>query len=378
MMLEWCGACVGTGTSTRVETDVKLLVTGGSGFIGAYFHRDLTAAGHEVVNLDLVAPSGPVADAPYVKGDVRDGALVEHTLREHNCDGVVHLAAAHHDFGIPHDTYFSVNEHGSKVVCDAMDAAGVKTCVFYSTVATYGDAPTPHHEEAATRPNSPYGASKLAGEAVFRAWTEQPSSGGDERRALIIRPTVTFGVDNFANMYSLIRQIHGGKYLQFGAADNIKSLSYVENIVQATLFLLDKPGQPAFDIYNYIDKPDFTSGEIARTIYDALGKKPPAFRPPYWFGRLAALPFDLVIALTGKNLPISGARFEKLFKTETKFEADKLLDAGFVPPVTLREGITRMAQWYAKEGKDQAAEWRLPPDEPVLSPAHQHAAAHAV
>ena len=73
-------------------------------------------------------------------------------------------------------------------------------------------------------------------------------------------------------MYSLIRQIHSGKYFRFGPGSNIKSLSYVENIVDATLFLKGlqdkKPNREIehFEIFNYIDKPDLTSTEISDTV----------------------------------------------------------------------------------------------------------------
>jgi len=346
---------------------MKILITGGSGFIAEYFHLELRARGHDIVTLDLIPPTPgtPAAESDYIRGDIRDPAALDRAMD--GCDMVVHLAAAHHDFGIEHDTYYDINERGSQIVCDAMDRAGIASLVFYSTVATYGDAPPPHHEDAPTRPNTPYGGSKLKGEAVFRGWTER---GGD-RRALIIRPTVTFGVHNFANMYSLIRQIDSGKYLRFGAGTNIKSLSYVENIVDATLFLLGmnetRPNRDIaeFEVFNYIDKPDLTSTQISDTVSECLGKKP-APAVPYWLGMLMGLPFDLVIAVTGKNLPISTARIKKLFKTQTKFEADKLLDAGYTPKVPLKEGIRRMVAWYMESGKHEDAQWRLPPAVPVM------------
>lgn len=346
---------------------MKILITGGSGFIGAYFHRDLRALGQtDLVNLDLVEPEGLAAQAAYVKGDIRDPKALDRAMA--GVDLVINLAAAHHDFGIAHDTYYSVNEHGSERVCEAMDRAGIKRAVFYSTVATYGTAPTPHHEDAPTAPESPYGGSKLKGEAVFRRWTEQ----GDGRRALVIRPTVTFGPENFANMYSLIRQIDSGKYLRFGAGTNIKSLSYVENIVDATLFLLgmkdQKPNRAIapFEIFNFIDKPDMTSTQISDTVSKCLGKKP-APCVPYAVGMLLGIPFDVVIGLTGKNLPISRARIRKLYKTETKFEADKILSTGFKPTIPLAEGIDRMVKWYQAGGKDRDATWHIPPAEPVMS-----------
>lgn len=346
---------------------MKILITGGSGFIGSYFHRDLDALGHELVTLDLIDPTPGTepAKSAFIKGDIRDPKALDKAMQ--GVDMVVNLAAAHHDFGIEHDTYYSVNEHGSQMVCDAMDRAGVKQVVFYSTVATFGDAPPPHTEESPTAPNSPYGGSKLKGEEVFKKWVGQ----GEGRRALVIRPTVTFGVHNFANMYSLIRQIDSGKYFRFGAGTNIKSLSYVENIVHATLFLLglneDKPNREigVFEIFNYIDKPDLTSTEISDTVSACLGKKP-AVAMPYWLGMLFGLPFDVVIKLTGKNLPISTARVKKMFKTQTKFESAKLLGVGYQPKVPLKDGIDRMVQWYAQSGKNENAEWHQPPAEPVM------------
>ena len=216
---------------------MKYCVTGGSGFIGSYVCETLRARGDEIVILDLVDPPAINVHDRFVKGDVRDPAACRAAVE--GCDRIIHLAAAHHDFGIAEKTYFDVNEGAAHVLCDAADTAGVPSISFYSTVALYGDAPGRLHEETVPQPNSPYGASKLAGEKVLKAWTER---GGD-RTSLVIRPTVTFGPRNFANVYSLIRQIHGKKYVTVGKATNIKSLSYVENIIGATFFLLEKSGR---------------------------------------------------------------------------------------------------------------------------------------
>lgn len=341
---------------------MKILVTGGSGFIGSYFVERLSAEGHELVVLDLIDPPGWYPEVAYFKGDIRDPNAVRRAMA--GCERVIHLAAAHHDFGIEHDTYYAVNEFGTKVMCDVMDGLGVRDITFYSTVAVYGDAPEPHHEHSPTAPNSPYGGSKLKGEGVLKAWTDK----GQGRRALVIRPTVTFGVRNFANMYSLIRQVASGRYLEFGPGENIKSLSYVENIVDATLFLLAKPAGELgpFEVFNYIDKPDLTSRQITHAVYLSLGKPEPKFTLPMWVGLLLALPFDIVIALTGKNLPISSARLKKLYEVQTKFEADKLAKAGYTPKVPLTDGIDKMVKWYQSEGKGLTAEWHQPPKDVVM------------
>jgi nucleoside-diphosphate-sugar epimerase len=333
---------------------MNILITGGSGFIGRFFAEQLSAAGHRLVNLDLVAPAAPGIFVRDLRGDVRDPAAVRDAID--GCDAVLHLAAAHHDFGIERETYFAVNEGAATVLCRAMDDAGITKACFFSSCAVYGDAPEPRHEDGPTAPNSHYGASKLAGEQVFRAW-----SGRGDRRTLVIRPTITFGPRNFANMYSLIRQIDTGRYLNVGRGTNIKSLSYVENTVDAALMLWAREDRPAFDVYNYIDKPDLTSRQIAESIYRALGRPAPGFSVPAPLALMLGLPFDAVIALTGKNLPVSTARIRKLAIAQTRFEADKLSAAGFVPRVTLEQGIARMVQWYVREGRAQQPVWHIPP-----------------
>jgi nucleoside-diphosphate-sugar epimerase len=335
---------------------VKILITGGAGFIGRYFAELLERRGVAFDMLDLVKPEFPVpAGTRTLVGDVRDAAAVREALK--GCDRVLHLAAAHHDFGIAHDTYFDVNENGARVLCAEMDRAGISDVCFFSSVAVYGEGPEPHTEDAPKDPRLPYGASKLAAEKVFEQW----AATGGGRKCLIVRPTITFGPRNFANMYSLIRQIDSGKFARVGKGENVKSLSYVENIVGAALYLWERPGRAPLEVYNYVEKPDLSSAAIAGQIYTSLGKKPWPIAVPMWVALLGALPFDVVIKLTGKNLPVSSMRIKKLFAMQTQFPADRLLAAGWKSPVSLNDGLDRMTKWYLAEGKGKPAVWRTPP-----------------
>ncbi len=314
----------------------KILITGGSGFIGGHFHN---AIPHDkIVNLDLLAPAFDHS-TQFFQGDIREAADVEKALQNVPVTTILSLAAKHHDFGIGHDEYFDTNEDGTKIICAAATRHNIKEIIFYSSVAVYGLRAEVSSEAMEPLPDSPYGASKLAGEKVLEQW----AAGDPTRKVLIIRPTVVFGPKNMANMRSLIRQIDSGLYFHLGKGDNIKSIAYVENLVKATLFLKDRM-KPGVSIYNYADEPQLTSREISNAIADALKKKI-RLTVPKSLGILMGLPFDLLIKVTGKNLPISSARIRKL-GTQTHHSAQKLFSEGFVPTYTTRDGLRKMVDWY--------------------------------
>lgn len=327
---------------------MRVLITGGGGFVGSYFVRKLIADGQTPVVFDLYPPSGKLDDVvEYIVGDIRDHQQMVDACK--GCDRVLHLAAAHHDFGISDATFQSVNVEGAKTLCDAMNEVGITKLCFYSSVAVFGDAEEPKSEETKPLPNNPYGLNKLAAEHVFKAWADDKLG----RKCLVIRPTVTFGPGNYANMFSLIKQIDSGFYFHVGGS-NLKSLSYVENLVSATLCMWKQmeASDKCFEFYNYVCKPDLTSREIAECIAEALGKKMLPFSVPFWLARIGALPFDVVSWATGRNLPISTARLRKLAVDQTKFESQKIRDQGYEQERSLTDGIRQMVDWYEQEGKE--------------------------
>ena len=321
----------------------RVLITGGTGFVGSKFFDLLRNRGLEIVRFDLLPPSD---NTKFVKGDVRDKAAIDAAIA--GVDAVVHLAAAHHDFGISAKTFYDVNVQGMQNVCDSMQKHGVRNLCFYSTVAIYGSQEFPN-EETPPAPESEYGKTKLAAEAVCRQWCETDP----KNQCLTIRPTVIFGTNNFANMYFLIQQIDSGKFLRVGEMTNVKSLAYVDNIVNTTLELwLDQQNQRAgYEYFNYVDQPDLTSWDIAQAVYDGLGKKPSSISVPYMLARLLVIPFDIVIALTGKNLPVSSARIRKLAKSQTQFDASKIHAISKSNKAPIPKGISEMATWFRDHGK---------------------------
>ena len=144
---------------------MRLLVTGGAGYIGSVVAARLIAAGHEVTVLDNLSTGHAGAVPPgatFIQGDLRDTAA---RVLAHGIDAVLHFAAKSlvgesvADPGL----YWSSNLGGSLALFEAMRAADVRTIVFSSTAATYGEPEcVPVEETAPTRPTNPYGASKLA------------------------------------------------------------------------------------------------------------------------------------------------------------------------------------------------------------------------
>ena len=146
---------------------MKLLVTGGAGYIGSVVSRQLLAAGHEVVvldNLERGHRAAVAAEARLVVVDLRDGDAVHKALAE-GFDGVLHFAAfALVGESVSHpERYYRNNVVGSLNLLEAMRDAGVPRLVFSSTCAVYGQPDeVPISEQAPPRPANAYGASKLA------------------------------------------------------------------------------------------------------------------------------------------------------------------------------------------------------------------------
>jgi len=153
---------------------MKILVTGGTGYIGSHTCVQLIEKGWHPVILDsLVNSKVSVLDRieqitghrpPFIKADVRDTDTVSTALKEHAIDAVIHFAglkAVGESVEQPL-RYYDNNVHGSKVLFEAMQKCGVKTLVFSSSATVYGHSSAPPwNEQVPTSPANPYGRSKL-------------------------------------------------------------------------------------------------------------------------------------------------------------------------------------------------------------------------
>lgn len=306
---------------------MKVLVIGGSGFIGTRLLTDWRAAGHEIVNLDQ--RHSDTHDEVTVIGDVRDPAAVRAAAA--GCAAVVLLAAEHRDDVRPVSLYEEVNVGGARVVAEVADELGIARIVFTSSVAVYGLDKGCPSEDREPEPFNEYGRTKLEAERVLGAW-----AGADPARSLVVvRPAVIFGERNRGNVYSLARQIASGRFLFIGRGTNRKSMGYVGNVVAFLAAGLQAP--PGVSLTNFADSPDLTTRELVDLIHAHLGRRrrPGIPRP---VGLAAGYTLDGVARLTGRTFPISAVRVRK-FCAETQVDTTRLRAGGFVAPTPLREAL---------------------------------------
>jgi UDP-glucose 4-epimerase len=157
---------------------MKVLVTGGAGYIGSVTVQLLLESGHDVTvfdNLERGHRAAVDARAPLIEGDLREAGAIAAAMGETHPDAVVHFAAyayvgeSMEDPGL----YFRNNVVGGLNLVSAMTAAGVKRIIFSSTCATYGQPDEmPITEQTEQHPENPYGESKLQFESILR-WYQQ-------------------------------------------------------------------------------------------------------------------------------------------------------------------------------------------------------------
>ncbi|MVZ65279.1 NAD-dependent epimerase/dehydratase family protein [Sphingobacterium sp. DK4209] len=312
---------------------MNISIIGGSGFVGTQLIALLRkSANLQIKNIDKQA-SATFPELTSIANVLDTDALKRELV---GADLVILLAAEHRDDVTPTSLYYDVNVQGMRNTLEAMQHNGVSRLIFTSSVAVYGlDKPNPT-EDSAKEPFNHYGISKWEAEKVLDAWAKDH----EDWNINIIRPTVIFGEGNRGNVFNLLNQIATGKFMMIGKGNNQKSMSYVGNIIAFIQFvLLEK--QTGYNIYNYVDKPDFTTNDLVYHTGEILGKEIPTVHIPYWLGMMGGYGFDVLAFITRKKLNISSVRVKK-FCAVTKYDSTKAMSSGFVPPYSLEEGLHRM------------------------------------
>jgi UDP-glucose 4-epimerase len=210
----------------------RILVTGGSGFIGRRAVAELSADGAQVRVVDLQPHPDP--DVDVVLGDISDPAVLKQAF-DGGIDSVVHLAAVTsvlRSIEQPEKTY-QTNVHGTHRVLEAAREAGVGSLAFASTNAVTGPMEEPAiHERARLRPLTPYGATKAAGEMLMSAYTAVYGV-----RCTALRLTNVYGLGMYAKdsiVARLMRAIQTGSTFEiYGDGKQVRDYVNVSDVVAA-------------------------------------------------------------------------------------------------------------------------------------------------
>lgn len=315
---------------------MKVVMIGASGFVGTRLIDLLkTDNNYELKNVDLL-PSHFFNDVTVI-GDVRKQEDMDKELS--GADVVVLLAAQHRDDVSPVSLYYDTNVGGMEVTLKAMEKNEVRHLIFFSSVAVYGLNKENPSEDHPKDPFNHYGKSKWQAEQVLQEWYSSHSDWNIN----IIRPTVIFGERNRGNVYNLLSQISSGRFLMVGKGTNKKSMAYVGNVVAFVKFLIEEK-KSGYNVYNYIDKPDFDMNELIALVEKVLNKHIPSIHFPYWMGMMGGYCFDVLAKILGRKLAISSVRVKKFCAT-TEFDSSKMQSTGFQPPYTLAEGLSRTLEF---------------------------------
>ena len=332
---------------------MKLLITGGAGFIGSAVVRQAIRDGHSVVNLDALTYAAclenvaSVSQSPnyaFEQADIRDRAALDRIFATHQPDAVMHLAAESHvDRSIdgPAD-FIETNINGTFNMLEAARAYWVargkpEGFRFHhiSTDEVFGSLPADpavkFTEDTPYDPRSPYSASKAASDHLVRAWHETYGLP-----VVLTNCSNNYGPFHFPEKLIpvVILNALAGKPLPiYGKGDNIRDWLYVEDHADALLTVVLKGAVGRS--YNIGGENERTNLELVRTLCAILDEKRPAAKPYA----------EQITFVTDR--PGHDARYAI---DPSRISAE----LGWRPSVTVEEGLARTVQWYL----DNEAWWR--------------------
>jgi len=275
---------------------MRVLVTGGAGYIGSVIVEELARAGHAPVVYDSLVkghPSALASDVPLVRGDVNDFDGLRMVMRDHAIEAVIHMAALIEvGLSVTHpEQFFENNAGGSVRVLRAMLDAGVNKIVFSSTAALYGDPEQlPISEDAPARPTNPYGESKLMVEHMLR-WVSEAhgltatalryfnAAGATERNGEMHDPeTHLIPLVLRAAEQNQPVTIFGTDY-ETPDGTAVRDYIHVVDLAQAHILALGR-ADAGFRVYNVGNGNGYSVREVVQTTRVVTGKPLPVDEQP--------------------------------------------------------------------------------------------------
>jgi nucleoside-diphosphate-sugar epimerase len=326
---------------------MNVLVTGGTGFVGAHLVRRLRSRGHNVTSLDkspgLFDDELRRAGATLLSGSVTDPGDVDRAVAGHEL--VYHLASPFGDILQPDQAYWDIEVNGTRNVLEAAERHGVRRVVHCSTQGVHGiiESP-PGDEDSPIAPRDYYCYSKAEGEKVCQDFLAR---GMD---LVIVRPTSVYGPGDIRGWLKLYRMVAKGWFLMIGDGRTYNHPVYVENLVDLFELLMTAP-QAKGRTYLGGDDRAVTLTELVQAVARSVGTNVRIIRFP-WYGAARAGAGAVEFLFKGMRVkpPVFRRRLS-WFKTNRAFRIDRAKqELGYQPRVSLDEGLARTAAWYRQEG----------------------------
>jgi nucleoside-diphosphate-sugar epimerase len=326
---------------------MRILVTGGTGFVGSHLVRRLLQRGHSVTTLDR---RGGLFDddlrrlgATMMSGSVTDPADVDRAVADQEV--VYHLASPFGDLLEPDAAYWAIEVEGTRTVLEAARRHGVRRVVHCSTQGVHGIiAQPPGDEESPIAPRDYYCYSKAEGEKVVREFMQE---GMD---IVVVRPTSVYGPGDTRGWLTLYRMVAKGWFLMVGDGRTYNHPVYIDNLVDLFELVAVAP-QARGRTYLAGDQEPVTLSELVGSVAAAEGSRVRIVVFP-WYG--AAMLVASVVETVCKRLGVRPPLFRRRlswFKTNRAFRIDRAQnELGYTPRVGLQEGLRRTAQWYRVNG----------------------------
>lgn len=310
---------------------MKILLTGGSGFIGRQLANELSESKMPF----LIATRTTKLDLPNQNRVTVGGidALTKWGSALHGVSHVVHLAARVHIKTETSSDAFSafraINTDGTLNLAKQAAALGVKRFIFISTIKVNGEGRnTPYLEADLPDPQDAYAASKC--EAERGLWAISEDTGIE---VVILRIPLVYGPGVGANFFQLLKIIDKGWPLPLRGINNKRSLLYVGNLINAILCVLQHP-KAANQLFLLSDGKDASTTQLVTWLAQALGKQTRIFPVSERLLRSVA-------GVLGKSSAVDRL-LGSLYLDSTKIQSE----LGWRPPFTLQEGLQATANWY--------------------------------
>jgi nucleoside-diphosphate-sugar epimerase len=326
---------------------MHVLVTGGTGFIGAHIVKRLLSRGHQVTSLDkspgLFDDELRARGATLVNGSVTNADDVQRAMS--GAELVYHLASPFGDIMQPDAVYWETEVNGTRNVLEASVRHGVRRVVHCSTQGVHGIITEPlGDEDSPIAPLDYYCFSKAEGEKICQEFLARGSD------VVIVRPTSVYGPGDIRGWLKLYRMVARGWFLMIGDGRTLNHPVYVENLVD--LFELTGTHPAAKGrIYLAGDDAPVTLTELVQRVGAAIGTQVRILRFPWYrIAWLGATAIESTSKLVGVR-PMVFRRRLSWFKTNRGFRIDRAKrELGYEPRVRLSDGLARTAEWYRSAG----------------------------